>query len=515
MIRVEFVPPEEAGKLITADTEISRHFRLSEEYMAALNAQDTMFVFVFGMLENEVVSALVIEYPAHGKGKTVNIHVISVSDDTAKEFWSECLEGLRRMKIHSANVLTFGALNTNYPDSRPFTSLIERWEYRIRTEGYSIDSLHPKHRNMVRRSVREGLEFRTSSSATSYGKHVELKVQSMKKRLSRGEDVSIPQEKSFERHLLDSGAAVLYHAFLGEETVSSAMVVLSREGGYLLSAGTSDKGMKIGASNALIFHVASSLDEGRTFNLGGVTREEKGLKRYKERFGGEAIYLPTCLIVLRRSLRRKAASAMRKLVNSPGVFLRDHFISISRYEHYTVDLTEEMDEPALPEITPVSPERDASQLRESFPKVAAKIELYGGAEGAFALRQGEKIAHISWMISSERERAFEEANVLLKSDQVEATHCYTLEEFRGRSLYPRMIRFLMGEAFRNGYSSLHMITSISNIASQKGIQKAGLQRVGRIFRMKLLRFLKKPLIITVRPHRAFLSGMISVGFESH
>ncbi len=203
---------------------------------------------------------------------------------------------------------------------------------------------------------------------------------------------------------------------------------------------------------------------------------------------------------------------MKLFMKSPAAFFNNYILSISRYEHFVTPVMNDSDECFNADISPVS-SKDYEEIKNHFPKIHSKIEKYGDAKGAYIYRQDNRIAHISWMINRDQERINEERNILLKENEAEVTHCYTLPEFRGKGIYPRMIRFMIGKAFLEGYSSLHMITSIKNKSSQRGMEKAGLVRSNRIYRIRYLKFFKISPIMVIRPHRVLFNGGLSLRFH--
>ena len=62
------------------------------------------------------------------------------------------------------------------------------------------------------------------------------------------------------------------------------------------------------------------------------------------------------------------------------------------------------------------------------------------------------------------------------ADEAEITHCVTLLEFRGRQISPYVISDLFDVARSRGIREIFMVTKHDNIASQKGIPRAGLTR---------------------------------------
>ena len=111
---------------------------------------------------------------------------------------------------------------------------------------------------------------------------------------------------------------------------------------------------------------------------------------------------------------------------------------------------------------------------------------------AYGLRVRGELAHIAWLIDAEQDRAQSVRNARLRDGEREITHCVTSGKFRGRGLYPLAIAHLCGEATRQGARQVIMITGCHNIASQRGIEKAGLRPCGTVVR----------LFLRIRPHVA-------------
>lgn len=120
-----------------------------------------------------------------------------------------------------------------------------------------------------------------------------------------------------------------------------------------------------------------------------------------------------------------------------------------------------------------------------------KIVGFNDAYGAFVR---DKLAHISWLVNYERNQVCRFRNIWLREHEAEIRHCYTLREFRGRGLYPFMIRWLCGEAASQGIRRVFMLVAEDNLSSKRGIEKAGLQRAGRVVRW-WLPFLQQPLLV--------------------
>ena len=131
----------------------------------------------------------------------------------------------------------------------------------------------------------------------------------------RGEAVALLQEAAPLLALLRAGAGVLFQAMQGETVLSSALILLSRGGGYDQTTGTSPEGMELGASQFLIFEIAETLRrQGFTaFNLGGIAGQNPGLHTFKSGFGPIERRLEAARFALGSRLRRRLVGAMRSL----------------------------------------------------------------------------------------------------------------------------------------------------------------------------------------------------------
>jgi RimJ/RimL family protein N-acetyltransferase len=120
-----------------------------------------------------------------------------------------------------------------------------------------------------------------------------------------------------------------------------------------------------------------------------------------------------------------------------------------------------------------------------------------GFNGAYGVFWKGQLAHISWLITSEYEYP---RHLKLHKDEAEITASVTFPEFRGLGLYPFAIRTISRQARSCGIRRIFMKTSPINVASQRGMGKAGLRSHGKIFYF-YLPYLSKNAILTLRGHR--------------
>jgi hypothetical protein len=204
-------------------------------------------------------------------------------------------------------------------------------------------------------------------------------------------------------------------------------------------------------------------------------------------------------------LRRKARTAIRLMRTNPAGVLGT-LVSSECYVVYSADPRQV----PPPEVIPgASFERLADDmLLASLPAEREETALQReylrrrGFVNAYAVRLDGTVAHVSWLITPELERHYPIKVVKLRPLESEITNCVTLKEFRGRGLYPYAIRKLCQMEAARGTSRVFMVTSVKNIASQRGMQKAGLSYQGRVVRLIFRQFLADRSI-SFRGHRWF------------
>ncbi|MFB6340430.1 hypothetical protein ACE1ET_01850 [Saccharicrinis sp. FJH62] len=72
----------------------------------------------------------------------------------------------------------------------------------------------------------------------------------------------------------------------------------------------------------------------------------------------------------------------------------------------------------------------------------------------------------------------------MNAHDLEIGPCWTSPNHRGKALYPATLIFIIKE-FSGIYSKLYIMSGINNIASQKGIEKAGFSLIGYVFKTKI------------------------------
>lgn len=106
--------------------------------------------------------------------------------------------------------------------------------------------------------------------------------------------------------------------------------------------------------------------------------------------------------------------------------------------------------------------------------------LDNGDKGYFAYLNG-KCVHRSWAQFGEKEVTLLAPFIKRKIKQNEAYihYCETAPEARGKNIYPAVLSRIVND-FKDKYKNIYISTNIKNIASRRGIEKAGFKEIEKI-----------------------------------
>jgi Acetyltransferase (GNAT) domain len=398
-------------------------------------------------------------------------------------------EFCRAQGVWDLDVCTFGSEPTAIPQLGQQLERRPRWEFVLDiTQELRPKTFSTNHRRNVERARKAGVQVVPCAEPSAAMTHLQAMNSSTLRRQQRGEDVSLSQGASKIEALLSAGAAEIFQARGGDGTVLSSILVLtSSRVAYYHSAGTTAEGMKLGASPFLITEVAERLRARGIveFNLGGAEPENAGLYRFKTGFNAAVRTLEAAVFSGVGKLQRKLRSLLQMALTNPRAIPA----AIGGVDSYVVYRTD----PRTVSMAPLPADIAVGKLSdEELRSVADDADLGFSARKldvlrntAYGVRVGGELAHIGWLIDPEQDRAQSVRNARLRDGEREITHCVTSAKFRGRGLYPLAISHLCSEAARQGARSVIMMTSRDNVASQRGIEKAGLQPSGRIVRLFL------------------------------
>jgi hypothetical protein len=241
----------------------------------------------------------------------------SVPPVTAESpFWNGVRAYVAEHRVTDLELSTFASPESRIPEWPGETERIDRTEFAMVLRDVDLLARVSKsHRERVSKGRRKGLVVRRENSAEAIDAHVALHINSMERRQSRGENVSLAFERAGSAALLSSGAGELFQAMLGDHVASSLLVLRSRTGAYSESSGNSKEGMGIGASHFLRYETAVTLQtEGiEIFYLGGARQSEEGLRAFKAGFGTTPIDTQSVVAYLGGPLRHKLSAVIQRV----------------------------------------------------------------------------------------------------------------------------------------------------------------------------------------------------------
>jgi hypothetical protein len=231
-------------------------------------------------------------------------------------FWSGVRAYIADQGITDLELSTFASPESQIPRWNGEFERIDRTEFAMMLKDVELwPRVSKSHRERVSKGRKKGLIVRRDRSDAAIDAHVALHINSMDRRKSRGEKVSLEFERAGSAALLASGAGELFQAMLGDHVASSLLVLRSSTGAYSESSGNSKDGMGIGASHFLRFETALTLQtEGaEIFYLGGARPQEEGLRSFKAGFGTTPIDTQSVSAYVGGAMRRRLSSAVQWL----------------------------------------------------------------------------------------------------------------------------------------------------------------------------------------------------------
>ena len=214
-----------------------------------------------------------------------------VGDDA---FWEYFINVLMKNRFNYVHLGSYGSPEQLLiPEVPEITEKRERCEYLLDLSSeMSSAKISSSHKRNIKKARSTGIAVRQSGNEDACLKHLELMDASMERRNERGEKVQNYIVRGLSA-LIRTGAGRIHQATFENAVLSSIFILEADKGIYYHSAGTSKEGMSVGASHYLIYSVADHYGkQGKwLFNLGGASRGQTGLERFKKGFGARAINL--------------------------------------------------------------------------------------------------------------------------------------------------------------------------------------------------------------------------------
>ena len=165
-------------------------------------------------------------------------------------FWDGLFAFCRQQNVTMLETNSFGSESpVEIPAVKPDMTRELQMEYIIQLDG--LRRLSRNHRRNLQKASPANLTLRRASSEAACDEHVRLMSQSRDRRVKRGEIVAMDLNPEHYGPLLKHGAGELFQVSHQGITVSSMLVLRSKEAAYFYSSGTSASGMQVGASHFL------------------------------------------------------------------------------------------------------------------------------------------------------------------------------------------------------------------------------------------------------------------------
>jgi hypothetical protein len=272
--------------------------------------------WLLGVEEHRVVQGAALCFLKSGRLRRSLTIPASPPVPVGSPFWPGLDSFCRDHGITDLEISTFATPESIIPPIRGETKRVQRTEFALPLAGRDLwAGVSKGHRERVKKGRKNGLTMRREHSDAAIDAHVALHINSMDRRKSRGEHVSLEFERDVSAALLTSGAGELFQAMLGDHVASSLLILRSPKGAYSESSGNSREGMNIGASHFLRYETATVLQsEGiEMFYFGGARAHEEGLRAYKSGFGTTPIDTEAVTAYVGGRLRRGVSAVVESL----------------------------------------------------------------------------------------------------------------------------------------------------------------------------------------------------------
>jgi RimJ/RimL family protein N-acetyltransferase len=191
--------------------------------------------------------------------------------------------------------------------------------------------------------------------------------------------------------------------------------------------------------------------------------------------------------------RAKVEGACR-LLRSGGVgaLLRElgqRVATVETYLAYRVELDRPL--PPLDSSPPLAVRRATEADFARFRSAPRPLSRHAEFRDQFGLDQcylglvDDELAHVAWIYYPHEQHLQPTRFRRLAAGEACIANCVTLPAFRGRGVYPALLQALLTRLRDEGYLRCYMYVEVENLASQRGVGKAGFRPVGRSWRVRL------------------------------
>lgn len=126
-------------------------------------------------------------------------------------------------------------------------------------------------------------------------------------------------------------------------------------------------------------------------------------------------------------------------------------------------------------------------LKTTLVRFYFQLMSFGKAKILYVQDDAGELVHTSYIVPRCYKFSF------LKMSDYEIGPCYTYPKYRGKGIYPSMLSFIC-KNIGNTQTTFYMIVDSENLASVRGIEKAGFELCGTVRRTRVLkRYLREKL----------------------
>jgi len=124
--------------------------------------------------------------------------------------------------------------------------------------------------------------------------------------------------------------------------------------------------------------------------------------------------------------------------------------------------------------------------REDSPQVSKIRKRLAAGDKPYLAWSNTELVHISW-VSRRKKVEMKEiwGNLIFKENQAYVYHCNTKSSFRGNHIFPVVLQQIIEDAHSSNLQQVFVSCRASNLASSRGIQKAGFSLVRRLRALRI------------------------------
>lgn len=356
------------------------------------------------------------------------------------------------------------------------------------------NSIKPAHRKKIKKGLDNQLQFIDENSSEALVELRSFQIDSRNRKIEQGDYYEIGKAEDYikmKEDLLDKNIGKLFFVKNCDETLSAAFFTIFNQKVFYLAGGTSLKGFEVTAPfflfwNAILYFKKEGFAE---FNFGGVPREAEnplsksfGLYRFKNGFGGEKV---NCCGWENPELGRFKNILLKilKKVGSFRLFIIEKYIALRKDLslpdpgiNFSIDL--EIREAKKEEI------ETFKNMPPPFPRHYEYYKIHGLKHCYLSLCE-KRIVFIGWIQYPEEFVSFVLKLRKLKPHETEINHVFTLEGYRGKNIFPKVLDTLCKKLRNDGFKHVYAFVLQENASSIKGLRKAGFNQVGKVTYIKM------------------------------